>query len=63
MAKGNAKARDMAGVNKSYDTILTALEGMSDHTKELMPLVADSLDLTRKLVKLYRDAFNQGLKK
>ena len=61
MAKANQKRRDLTEVNKSFDRITLAVEDMIEGTRQLMPLVADSLELTRKLVKLYKEAFNKGL--
>ena len=59
--KANKKPRDLTKVNASFDSIISTIDNMADGTRELMPLVADSLELTKKLVKLYKEAFNKGL--
>lgn len=55
--------KNMKNVNDSLDKIVESLTGMAESTEEFMPLVADSLRHTVKLVKLYKKAFNEGLKK
>jgi len=62
MAKANKKAQDLKMVNTRFDDIAKSLEGYADATEALMPLVADSLRFTRKLVLMYKQAFNAGLK-
>lgn len=57
------KKQDMIKVNNSFDTIIFTLSDMTTKVRPLMPLVADSLEFTVKLVQLYKTAFNKGLEK
>lgn len=64
MAKTNRNAQmeiDKQKVNDNFDIVDETLNDLAMKLSAIMPLVADSLQFTRKLVKLYRRAFNAGL--
>lgn len=63
MAKGNQKSQktaDITKVNANFDQIDSVFTQIQDQCKVIMPLVSDSLALTKKLVALYKEAFNKG---
>ena len=62
MVKANRQSQKIKQLNEGFDTCVKALEDISRSTKELMPLVAVSLELTIKLVRLYKESFNAGIK-
>lgn len=56
-----SKKEDLEKINKHFKSIESNLEIYAESCDKLMPLVADSLRFTKKLVKLYQEAFNKGL--
>jgi len=65
MAKGNKavqKEVDLTIINRNFDIITRTLDDIANKSAPLMPLVSESLLFTKKLVKLYKEAFNAGLK-
>jgi len=56
-----SKEENIAKVNAGFDTIEESLTKMAIDVKQLMPLVSDSLLLTIKIIKVYREAFNNGI--
>lgn len=61
MAKANKKAQELESVNHKFDEIYSVVDDLADSVESIMPLVADSLRFTKKLIKLYQKAFNSGL--
>jgi len=61
MAKANKKDRDLTTVNKHFDIIENSLNGLIDSSEQIMPLFSDSLKLSRKILKMYKVAFNRGI--
>lgn len=61
MAKANKKAKDLESVTNQFSEIIRVLADIAEQTAPLMPLVADSLEHTKKLVKMYKESWIRGL--
>ncbi len=67
MAKANKKATKSADehdkmMNAQFDELLSVLDGMATSSEEIMPLFSASLELSKKIVRTYKKAFNVGKK-
>lgn len=58
----NKKEEDLKLINQHFESIKKSLDAYAKACGSLMPLVADNLLFTKKLVDLYQKAFNEGLK-
>lgn len=50
-------------MNEKFDTVINIIDTLADQSEQVMPLAAESLRLTKRIVKTYKEAFNKGLKK
>jgi len=65
MAKANKKVTNTDKnklMNAGFDEMLQVLDGMATSSEEIMPLFSASLELSIKIVKTYKKAFNTGVK-
>ncbi len=62
MAKANKKAVSPKLMNQNFDRVIEVLTDMGTQSEEIMPLFSDSLELSKKIVLMYKKAFNHGIK-
>lgn len=62
MAKANKKANDLKSLNGKFNEISNTLTDIADSVEPLMPLLADALRFDTKIIKMYKQAFNAGLR-
>jgi len=55
--------KDIEDMKKQFDMLTNALENLKEKARVVMPLVADSLQLTIKILEVYREAYVTGLGK
>ncbi len=60
MPSSNMTPADIAKVNGNYDKIIADYEKTIVRVKPIMPLLAQSLELSVAIVKVYKEAFNSG---
>jgi hypothetical protein len=53
--------KDIEDMKKQFDTLSGIMKNLKDKTKEVMPLVSDSIDLTIKILGVYKEAYTTGL--
>jgi hypothetical protein len=63
MAKANQNSRDSQGMDQNFDKILGVLDDMAESCSVIMPLFSDSLVFSKKIVRMYKTAFQLGKKK
>lgn len=65
MAKANKKTKkqkELQQLNVRFDEIMRTLNDIALSVEAFMPLVADSLRFTNKVIQMYKQSFNMGLK-
>ena len=65
MAKANKKTqkqKELQQLNVRFDEIMQTLNNIALSVEPFMPLVADSLRFTNKIIQLYKQSFNMGIK-
>jgi len=62
MAKANQKSRDIKSIDTKFELILKTLDDMAEEARPIMPLLSESLQLSKSIVKMYRRAFKEGIK-
>lgn len=62
MAKANKKALNPTQMNAHFDKLDKMLDDMATSSFEIMPLFSAALELARKIVRMYKKAFNEGIK-
>jgi len=65
MAKANKKATNANKnklMNTKFDELLSVLNDLATSSEEIMPLLSASLELSMKIVRTYKKAFNAGIK-
>lgn len=53
--------KDIEDMKKQFDTLSGIMKNLKEKTKEVMPLVSDSIDLTIKILGVYKEAYTTGL--
>lgn len=64
MAKGNQKAAKVKPIDMttSFKRLYTILNELIDASGEILPLFSASLELSKKILKMYERAFEAGKK-
>jgi hypothetical protein len=55
--------KDIEDMKKQFDTLSGIMKNLQNKSKTIMPLVSDSLELTIKIIEVYKEAYTSGLDK
>ena len=55
--------KDVESMKKQFDTLSNIMKNLQDKSRAIMPLVSDSLELTIKIIEVYKEAYTSGLDK
>jgi len=59
MAKVNQKSKQEANILSGFNELIKTFDNIADKSEQTMPLLSSAMRHSTKIVKLYREAFNQ----
>ena len=57
------KTADRVNINAGFDTLANSLDDMAHNCRQTMPLVTETLELAVSVLKMYKRAFNDTVKR